>query len=977
MTSSYQINSLRDFFEKGEEITKKPLSDSVIAEYETLVQSAENFIKNLEVNSPERPQAEKALQTLRESFVKLQETSNANKQKIQEELRTEWETLRKSVVEITSTHSSQNEWTSQEKDFQEKNSESQEKSQAKPAEYKQEPITEKVQEELNEFQKEAFEAFKKQTLGENGEMDELSFRRGIEFLSELSTFSNIEVEKGKFDWLDTKEKEMLLKQMPAVQGIIGSIFVEQFFRAGYEFGFNADNTVIVKPKNAGQQTKARELQTQLNNQIARNPDLANSIKAGLLYNNQDLLTYLRMNATSDGKEISEDAQKPENFIKFLEGRNTDSAKAILASRNFFKDLNWEGHLHAASYVPSFSKKLSVIMRDPDARDAVQNAEQVLSNNEYYRSGVTALAGTATGYSTQEKTWEDLRNQFSSKPVSTTMEMGGKAYGEWLKALFTSPSAALGTILGVLAAFVFGGWKTGLATLMFGPIVAGIWNQAYDYRFGKESNEGNSEWVPPPSPEATRQAIADAVTNSQRDKYFRDTYGPENLKEKQEFIQSFDNFNFKALSDYVEARKRGEDAVLEGISDSQKAALQKPENEKILIQEIETLPKKVLEKIPWGPEKEILEWLGKLTLADVRNKALITPEQEEKIARDLVKKVADSNPSWEKLDADAWDQLFTTEGSASLTLWGMGLVSLPVVVYVLKWIASSRVVSPFIKLFTVPARIVKNSWDKRKTGHLDSASKEEFDELLAARDKLRREYRWMGRFTPERKVAHRKYETLKKLIAEIEAWKLKLADIDMDAFNDKGTIRNKDGRRFDRSTGTWEKPDENSSTETQQADTEQKQTDTEKKQPDAKTSNQSAENKPSNAKTPKPTAETPKPIDDLFADLLNDLPPDETPKPTAETPKPRVIEYNIDGKKIYISSKDWQHFNELRAQLASGTTLNDDLIRKIKPILAEVRLQDGTKIFNNEAQLDNIMKHYPEKEISSLDNFLKYVLRTIR
>lgn len=282
---------------------------------------------------------------------------------------------------------------------------------------------------MNEFQKEAFEAFKKQTLGENGQMDELSFRRGIEFLSELSTFSNIEVEKGKFDWLDTKEKEMLLKQMPAVQGIIGSIFVEQFFRAGYEFGFNADNTVIVKPKNAGQQTKARELQTQLNNQIARNPHLANSLKAGLLYNNQDLLTYLRMNATSDGKEISEDAQKPENFIKFLEGRNTDSAKAILASRNFFKDLDWEGHLHAASYVPSFSKELSVIMSDPAVRDTVQNAEKELSNNEYYRSGVTALAGTATGYSTQEKTWEDLRNQFSSKPVSTTMEMGGKAYGE--------------------------------------------------------------------------------------------------------------------------------------------------------------------------------------------------------------------------------------------------------------------------------------------------------------------------------------------------------------------------------------------------------------------------------------------------------------------------------------------------------------------------------------------------------------------
>lgn len=104
-------------------------------------------------------------------------------------------------------------------------------------------------------------------------------------------------------------------------------------------------------------------------------------------------------------------------------------------------------------------------------------------------------------------------------------------------------------------------------------------------------------MPPPSPEATRQAIADAVTDLQRDNYFKSTYGNENLREKQTFIQSFDNFNFKALSDYVSARKRGEDATIEGLSDSQKAALQKPENEKILIQEIETLTKKNIEKTP--------------------------------------------------------------------------------------------------------------------------------------------------------------------------------------------------------------------------------------------------------------------------------------------------------------------------------------------------------------------------------------------
>ena len=119
----------------------------------------------------------------------------------------------------------------------------------------------------------------------------------------------------------------------------------------------------------------------------------------------------------------------------------------------------------------------------------------------------------------------------------------------------------------------------------------------------------------------------------------------------------------------------------------------------------------------------------------------------------------------------------------------------------------------------------------------------------------------------------------------------------------GVIQNKDGRSFDRSTGTWEEP--NDETPNQNA---------EQKPSDAKTSNQNAEQKPSDAKTPNQNA--------------------ENPNQNAKTPKPRVIQYNIDGKKVYISSNDWQHFKELRAQLASGTTLNDDLIEKMKSILAE-------------------------------------------
>ena len=240
----------------------------------------------------------------------------------------------------------------------------------------------------------------------------------------------------------------------------------------------------------------------------------------------------------------------------------------------------------------------------------------------------------------------------------------------------------------------------------------------------------------------------------------------------------------------------------------------------------------------------------------------------------------------------------------------------------------------------------------------------------------------------------------------------------------GIIQNKDGHPFDRSTGTWknqnvaENPNvvqenvsnsdekntstKNSDTTTQNSNsTETQQTDAENKNPSATNEKSTAETpkppaetpKPT-AETPKPTAETPKPIDDLFADLLNDLPPAETPKPTAETPKPpaetpkppaetpkpHIISYNIDGKQVLIPFDDLPHFNELRRQLASGIPLDDDLIRKIKPILTETHLRDGTKIFNDNSklsQLDNAMKHYRGKQISSLDDFLRFVLHTIR
>ena len=190
----------------------------------------------------------------------------------------------------------------------------------------------------------------------------------------------------------------------------------------------------------------------------------------------------------------------------------------------------------------------------------------------------------------------------------------------------------------------------------------------------------------------------------------------------------------------------------------------------------------------------------------------------------------------------------------------------------------------------------------------------------------------------------------------------------------GIIQNKNGHSFNRSTGTWEKSDDetlkpNDETPKPNAaeNPDEVKEDNENKQTDAKDKQTDAEQKPSDAKTKETPAKPPKPDDEIL-------------KTPAGTLKPLTIDLYIDGKQIHFPFDDLSHFNELRAQLASGIPLDDDLIRKIKPILAEAHLRDGTKIFNDEtklSQLDDIMKHHRGTKISSFSDVLEFVFRKIR
>lgn len=281
-----------------------------------------------------------------------------------------------------------------------------------------------TQNELKEFQIEASKALSLQLLDENGQLRFTSLKEALEYLGELANLQNVVPGEGKFAWLEKDEKDLLLKQLPAVQGVVGSIFTKQFFNAGYDFGFNGDNTVVVKPKHGSQVTRSNEFADAINNEIRRNPSLANTLKAGLLYGDHDLLKYLQNAANSQGGKIAPEAQTSEKFLDYLKHPNTnapqsDSARAILSSTNFFNGFNIHEHMYAASYVPDMSETLQVVMKNPDYLAKAANPENNPKNVDAttgatntpspsaYSSGTAAILGNTVWHKAKEEKFGPL------------------------------------------------------------------------------------------------------------------------------------------------------------------------------------------------------------------------------------------------------------------------------------------------------------------------------------------------------------------------------------------------------------------------------------------------------------------------------------------------------------------------------------------------------------------------------------------
>lgn len=350
-------NEMQKLAEIQKEIVKvenMTVSESV-AHFRKLEKNATDLLQN-----EKNPQIIKVIQdfltALRSDIAFLEQNKNARTKYVQHQLRSLEVDFRAKISQKS------------------ENSQKSEKANEAPKEEKN-PLSLEVDEKsaklIQDFQKKAAKEFLKEITNGSGKMDELSIRKGLEFVGNVSDVTKLEPEIKNFDWLTKNEKEKLMKQLPAVRGVLGAVFMETLFASGYVAAFNGDGKIALR--STSRDNSVIQTTKEINDAINRNPELSKTLRLGLLYADGDLLNYMKASADSKGKNIMPDQQTPEKFLQYLHTRDskneTQSSDAIKASKNFFQGIDISEQMIAANSVPEITRALEVVT--PEQRAQVQ------------------------------------------------------------------------------------------------------------------------------------------------------------------------------------------------------------------------------------------------------------------------------------------------------------------------------------------------------------------------------------------------------------------------------------------------------------------------------------------------------------------------------------------------------------------------------------------------------------------------------
>lgn len=373
--------------------------------------------------------------------------------------------------------------------------------------------------EMAEYQAEARNAIRN-LLVKNGQIDENSIKQAVKLADDLA---HLRLDETQFAELEETERDILKQQMPAVQGMIGAIFIESLFANGYDIRFNGSGTVDIGKKMGERDVKlapTQDMQMILNSYIGQNPSFLSMLKAGLLFHAGDINQYLNKISDTNGNPQNEKDTTFASFSSYLRNRpsqaDTSAGKAIMNSQGMFSDSEFRSYLEAAKYVPALASGIQAISNNPNLVNAVAATGASMANvpqnenNSANNSANNLSVPSFSGGSAEIPTFaQSIRNHGTAGGI---LEQLTASYTHMFSAIKSSDASKAGALIAFIAGSFLLGEKgktfSGLVQTLkiaFFWIPAGIfgWNAV---KSGWDSWNGNlpranADTTPLPAPNA--------------------------------------------------------------------------------------------------------------------------------------------------------------------------------------------------------------------------------------------------------------------------------------------------------------------------------------------------------------------------------------------------------------------------------------------------------------------------------------------
>lgn len=361
-----------------------------------------------------------------------------------------------------------------------------------------------MEKHMQEYQRVAAKAIK-EVLIVNGKINVESIKSAMKTADELSKLEKPEGIEA-LNSIDDGEREILKQELPAIKGMIGSIFIESLFQNGYDIRFKNDGSVKISQLSSGDNVSvsASDVEQVISAYAQQSPTFVGMLKAGVLFHSGDLARYVQINIV-DGN-MPNDKKTYSSFQSYINNNSnrTQAGQVLHGSDRMLGNEEFAQYIDSVKYVSSIQEAMEKIASQQDAEKSSPNninssTNNASTSNSSKPSSDVDPKGVFDFADTKLPTWAESIERHGS--LAGTLEQIPASYMKaWKMTAGTTPAATLGAIVAFIGAGWMFGFKNTLKTLLVGiPALNFLWGSlgaiSESWKTGFTSKDNETQKAP--------------------------------------------------------------------------------------------------------------------------------------------------------------------------------------------------------------------------------------------------------------------------------------------------------------------------------------------------------------------------------------------------------------------------------------------------------------------------------------------------